>query len=132
LNLGGSACGRWVAKEFRELRRDRRTVYPDLAVRENLDFTAQAYGLSGSEHDRQAAEIVERIGLTAARHRLGSQLSGGMQRKLAVGLALLHSPDLLVLDELTTGVDPVSRAGLWRLSPPPPQAEPPSRSPPPT
>src|SRR5262249_4512016 len=65
-------------------------LYPDLTGQENLDFTAEAYGLSGSEHDRQAAEIIERIGLTAARHRLGSQLSGGMQRKLAVGLALKH------------------------------------------
>src|SRR5262249_41703834 len=90
-------------------------LYTDLTVQENLDFTAEAYGLSGSEHDRKASEIVERVGLTGARHRLGSHLSGGMQRKLAVGLALLHAPDLLVLDEPTTGVDPVSRAELWRL-----------------
>jgi ABC-2 type transport system ATP-binding protein len=90
-------------------------LYTDLTVQENLDFAAEAYGLSGSEHDRKAAEIVERTGLAAARRRLGSQLSGGMQRKLAVGLALLHAPELLVLDEPTTGVDPVSRAELWRL-----------------
>jgi ABC-2 type transport system ATP-binding protein len=90
-------------------------LYTDLTVQENLDFTAEAYRLSGSEHDRKVAEIVERIGLAGARHRLGSQLSGGMQRKLAVGLALLHAPELLVLDEPTTGVDPVSRAELWRL-----------------
>jgi len=90
-------------------------LYTDLTVQENLDFTAEAYGLSGSEYHRKAAQIAERVGLAGARHRLGSQLSGGMQRKLAVGLALLHSPDLLVLDEPTTGVDPVSRAELWRL-----------------
>ncbi|MBO0775452.1 MAG: ABC transporter ATP-binding protein [Actinobacteria bacterium] len=90
-------------------------LYTDLTVQENLDFTAEAYGLAGSERDRKAAGIVERTGLAAARHRLGSQLSGGMQRKLAVGMALLHSPDVLVLDEPTTGVDPVSRAQLWRL-----------------
>jgi ABC-2 type transport system ATP-binding protein len=90
-------------------------LYADLTVQENIDFTADAYRLSGTERRRKAGEIIERTGLTGARHRLGGKLSGGMQRKLAVGLALLHSPELLVLDEPTTGVDPVSRAELWRL-----------------
>jgi ABC-2 type transport system ATP-binding protein len=90
-------------------------LYADLTVQENLDFTADAYRLSGSERSRKADQIVEQVGLAGARHRLGGQLSGGMQRKLAVGLALLHSPEMLVLDEPTTGVDPVSRAELWRL-----------------
>ncbi len=90
-------------------------LYADLTVQENLDFTAGAYRLSGSERSRSTGQIVEQVGLAGARHRLGGQLSGGMQRKLAVGLALLHSPELLVLDEPTTGVDPVSRAELWRL-----------------
>jgi ABC-2 type transport system ATP-binding protein len=90
-------------------------LYTDLTAQENLDFIADAYRLSASERRRKAGEIIERTGLAGARHRLGGQLSGGMQRKLAVGLALLHSPELLVLDEPTTGVDPVSRAELWRL-----------------
>ncbi len=90
-------------------------LYSDLTVQENLDFVAAAYRLSGGERRRRAGELIEQTGLTDARHRLGGQLSGGMQRKLAVGLALLHGPDLLVLDEPTTGVDPVSRAELWRL-----------------
>jgi len=90
-------------------------LYADLTVQENLDFSAAAYRLSGRERSQKADQIVERTGLAGARHRLGGQLSGGMQRKLAVGLALLHSPELLVLDEPTTGVDPVSRADLWRL-----------------
>jgi ABC-2 type transport system ATP-binding protein len=90
-------------------------LYADLTVQENLDFTADAYRLSRSERRRTADQIIERIGLADARHRLGGKLSGGMQRKLAVGLALLHSPGLVVLDEPTTGVDPVSRAELWRL-----------------
>jgi ABC-type multidrug transport system ATPase subunit len=90
-------------------------LYADLTVQQNLDFTAAAYRLSRGERDRKAAQILEQTGLGAARHRLGSQLSGGMQRKLAVGLALLHAPELLILDEPTTGVDPVSRAELWRL-----------------
>jgi ABC-2 type transport system ATP-binding protein len=90
-------------------------LYPDLTVAENLDFTARAYRLSGAGHRRRAEEILERTGLAAARRRLGGQLSGGMQRKLAVGMALLHVPELLIIDEPTTGVDPVSRAELWRL-----------------
>jgi ABC-2 type transport system ATP-binding protein len=90
-------------------------LYEDLTVQENLDFSADAYQLPAARRSRAEAEILERIGLAQARGRLGGQLSGGMQRKLAVGMALLHSPQMLVLDEPTTGVDPVSRAELWRL-----------------
>jgi ABC-2 type transport system ATP-binding protein len=90
-------------------------LYPDLTVRENLAFAASAYGISGDERDRRISEVADRVGLAEATHRLGGQLSGGMQRKLAVGMALVHSPELLVLDEPTTGVDPVSRTELWRL-----------------
>jgi len=90
-------------------------LYADLTVRENLDFSAVAYRLPARQRGPREAEILERTGLAQARDRLGGQLSGGMQRKLAVGLALLHSPELLVLDEPTTGVDPVSRMELWRL-----------------
>ena len=89
--------------------------YSDLTVQENLDFSASAYGLSGREYAGRADELLEKTGLDQARRRLGGQLSGGMRRKLAVGMALLHTPDLLILDEPTTGVDPVSRAELWRL-----------------
>ena len=90
-------------------------LYCDLTVQQNLDFTAAAFRLSRSERDRKASQILEQTGLGRVRNRLGGQLSGGMRRKLAVGLALLHSPELLILDEPTTGVDPVSRADLWRL-----------------
>ncbi len=90
-------------------------LYTDLTVQENLDFWAGAYRLPAARRARREAEILERTGLAGVRDRLGGQLSGGMQRKLAVGLALLHEPQMLVLDEPTTGVDPVSRADLWRL-----------------
>ena len=90
-------------------------LYVDLTVDENLSFVGRAYGVTGSEYKTRSDELLDRIGLTQARGRLGGQLSGGMQRKLAVAMALLHDPDLLVLDEPTTGVDPVSRAELWRL-----------------
>ena len=90
-------------------------LYADLTVQENLDFSAGAYRLPGGERAERERQLLERTGLAGVRARLGGQLSGGMQRKLAVTLALLHTPDLLVLDEPTTGVDPVSRAELWRL-----------------
>jgi ABC-2 type transport system ATP-binding protein len=90
-------------------------LYADLTVEENLAFWAAAYRLSGPRRGRAAARTLEQTGLTSARGRLGGQLSGGMARKLAVGLALLHAPELLILDEPTTGVDPVSRTELWRL-----------------
>jgi len=90
-------------------------LYPDLTAAENLDFTARAYRIPAADRGRRADELLKLTGLAGARHRLGGQLSGGMRRKLAVAMALLHAPDLLILDEPTTGVDPVSRAELWRL-----------------
>lgn len=89
--------------------------YGDLTVEENLRFTAQAFQMAPAERDVRMDQLLEQTGLHRARHRLGAQLSGGMQRKLAVAMALLHRPKLLVLDEPTTGVDPVSRVDLWQL-----------------
>jgi ABC-2 type transport system ATP-binding protein len=86
-------------------------LYTDLTVQENLAFASATYGVRDADYDG----MLDRLGLASARDRLGGQLSGGMQRKLAVGLSLIHSPDLLILDEPTTGVDPVSRMELWRL-----------------
>ncbi len=90
-------------------------VYRDLTVDENVRFTADAYRMAHADRDRRARELLQRADLAEARQRLVANLSGGMRQKLAVVLALLHEPDLLVLDEPTTGVDPVSRAELWRL-----------------
>jgi ABC-2 type transport system ATP-binding protein len=90
-------------------------TYPDLTVAENLAFRAAAYGLPPAAARERAADLTARAGLTEARDRLAGELSGGMRQKLGVIAALLHQPDLLILDEPTTGVDPVSRAGLWRL-----------------
>ena len=108
----------------RVLRPDRRrvgyvagasSVYDDLSVDENIEFVAAAYGLTGSARDARVAELLARTGLTGTGGRLAGRLSGGMRQKLAFALAMLHEPELLVLDEPTTGVDPVSRADLWGL-----------------
>ena len=90
-------------------------IYPDLTVSENLDFRAQGYGMARQLAMDRAAEYLDRAGLTPAADRLAGQLSGGMRQKLAVIAAMLHQPELIVLDEPTTGVDPVSRSGLWWL-----------------
>ena len=90
-------------------------LYADLTVEENLEFSAAAYGLSRSDLDGRMAQLLERMGLAGARDRLVGQLSGGMRQKLALAAAIAHRPRLLVLDEPTTGVDPVSRAELWHL-----------------
>jgi ABC-2 type transport system ATP-binding protein len=90
-------------------------IYPDLTVAENLDFRAQGYGMQRRVARERAAEYLDRAGLTPAADRLAGKLSGGMRQKLAVIAAMLHQPELIVLDEPTTGVDPVSRSGLWWL-----------------
>ncbi|HEY6276608.1 MAG TPA: ABC transporter ATP-binding protein [Streptosporangiaceae bacterium] len=90
-------------------------TYPDLSVAENLAFRAAAYRVPPAAARERSGELLARSGLAAARDRLAGQLSGGMRQKLGVIAAMLHRPDLLVLDEPTTGVDPVSRADLWWL-----------------
>jgi len=90
-------------------------TYPDLSVAENLAFRAAAYRVPAAAARERTAEFLERAGLASAAGRLAGQLSGGMRQKLGVIGSMLHKPDLLVLDEPTTGVDPVSRADLWWL-----------------
>jgi ABC-2 type transport system ATP-binding protein len=88
-------------------------TWRDLTVEENLSFIARAHGLPlGSDRYR---ELLEVTGLTSAGNRLAGDLSGGMRQKLAVAMAMLPRPQLTVLDEPTTGLDPVSRAEVWRL-----------------
>jgi ABC-2 type transport system ATP-binding protein len=86
-------------------------VWRDLTVIENLMLVAGAYKVP--DRDRRIDELVEVTDLGSARDRLGGELSGGMRQKLGVAMALLPSPDLLVLDEPTTGLDPLSRIELW-------------------
>ncbi|MFJ4233297.1 ATP-binding cassette domain-containing protein [Cellulosimicrobium cellulans] len=90
-------------------------VWPALSVAENVELVGDAYRMPAARRERRADELLERAGLAEARGRLGSQLSGGMRQKLGVCLAMLHEPDVLLLDEPSTGVDPVSRVELWRL-----------------
>ena len=90
-------------------------TWPDLTVSENLAFVGGMYGLSPRTVRERSARLLERAQLGEASDRLARNLSGGMRTKLGFCLAMVHEPDLLVLDEPSTGVDPVSRVELWRL-----------------
>ena len=90
-------------------------VWRDLSVDENVEFVGRAYRMSGAGLARRRSELLGRAGLLDAGDRLGGHLSGGMRQKLGFCLAMVHEPDLLILDEPSTGVDPVSRVELWRM-----------------
>ncbi|MGH2774029.1 MAG: ABC transporter ATP-binding protein [Actinomycetota bacterium] len=90
-------------------------VYPDLTVEENLKFAAGAYGVRGGDYRVARDELLRRMGLEGIPDRLGGNLSGGMRQKLGLAMVLVHRPRMVVLDEPSTGIDPVSRRELWRL-----------------
>jgi len=90
-------------------------VWEDLTVSENLGFVASAHRLALLDKTRRIDQLLEITRLGPARDRLARDLSGGMRQKLGVAMALLPNPLLLVLDEPTTGLDPVSRTDLWTL-----------------
>lgn len=92
-----------------------RNLYPTLSVYENIDFHARLFGLDRQERTRQIARLMEATRLAPFSDRAAGKLSGGMKQKLSLCCALVHSPDLLILDEPTTGVDPLSRRQFWAL-----------------
>lgn len=87
-------------------------IYPELSARENLIFFGRLYGMSGSGLKDRVAEVLEIIGLADRADDRAGDFSGGMKRRLNIGIGLLHSPALLVLDEPTVGVDPQSRNAI--------------------
>ncbi len=92
-----------------------RNLYPDLTVRENIAFFSRLFGQGAAERARRNAELLDATGLAPFVDRAARKLSGGMRQKLGLCCALVHDPDLLILDEPTTGVDPLSRRGFWDL-----------------
>jgi ribosome-dependent ATPase len=92
-----------------------KNLYPDLSVRENVDFFGRLFGQDRGERRERIAELLDSTGLSPFADRLARKLSGGMRQKLGLCCALIHDPDLLILDEPTTGVDPLSRRQFWDL-----------------
>ncbi|TDR89718.1 ribosome-associated ATPase/putative transporter RbbA [Enterovirga rhinocerotis] len=92
-----------------------RNLYPTLSVFENIDFHARLFGQGAAERRHRIDELLRATGLDGFEARPAAKLSGGMKQKLSLCCALIHDPDLLVLDEPTTGVDPLSRGQFWDL-----------------
>lgn len=88
-------------------------LYSDLTVRETMRFFSELHGLR--RYEERSSELLEMVGLAPFGQRRAGRLSGGMKKKLALACALVHGPELLLLDEPTTGVDPVSRREFWGI-----------------
>jgi ABC-2 type transport system ATP-binding protein len=114
-----SVLGFDVKKEIAEVRKrigylsQRFSLYGDLTVDENIEFFAEIHGVFNYKSRRD--EMLDFTRLTPFRSRLADKLSGGMKQKLALACTLIHSPELIFLDEPTTGVDPVSRRDFWKV-----------------
>jgi ABC-2 type transport system ATP-binding protein len=90
-------------------------LYEDLTVDENIRFYADLFGVRRAERAERSAQLLEAAGMSEFRSRLAGKLSGGMKQKLGLVCALIHKPKVILLDEPTTGVDPVSRRDFWRI-----------------
>jgi ABC-2 type transport system ATP-binding protein len=120
---GGSAkvMGFDCAREERRVKEhlgympQRFSLYPDLTVAENIRFFADLFGVGAAERKTREERLMEFSGLGPFRKRRAGHLSGGMKQKLALSCTLIHTPEVLVLDEPTTGVDVVSRAEFWEI-----------------
>ena len=91
------------------------SLYGELSVLENLQFFAELFDVSPKDMAERTERLLEFAGLTEFKNRRAANLSGGMQKKLALACTLIHQPEILLLDEPTTGVDPVSRREFWNI-----------------
>jgi ABC-2 type transport system ATP-binding protein len=90
-------------------------LYEDLTVDENIRFYADLFGVRKAEREERSVQLLQAAGMSEFRKRLAGKLSGGMKQKLGLVCALIHRPKVILLDEPTTGVDPVSRRDFWRI-----------------
>ena len=88
-------------------------LYEDLSAKENMDFFSALYGLKGKKQADRIKEVMELVKLSNDVTKLVTNYSGGMKRRLSLAIALLHEPELLILDEPTVGIDPVLRKSIW-------------------
>jgi ABC-2 type transport system ATP-binding protein len=103
------------AKHFLSYMPQRFGLYEELSVDENIRFYADLFGVKKAERQSRSAELLRAAGMSEFRTRHAGKLSGGMKQKLGLICALIHRPKVVLLDEPTTGVDPVSRRDFWRI-----------------
>jgi len=103
------------AKHYLSYMPQRFGLYEDLTVDENIRFYADLFGVRKAERQQRSDQLLQAAGMNEFRTRLAGQLSGGMKQKLGLVCALIHRPKVILLDEPTTGVDPVSRRDFWRI-----------------
>jgi ABC-2 type transport system ATP-binding protein len=114
-------CGLDAAKDFQAIRSrigympQKFSLYQDLSVRENMQFFADLFGVKPKEREERMTRLLEFSRLAPFVNRRARNLSGGMKQKLALSCTLIHTPEVLFLDEPTTGVDPVSRKEFWAI-----------------
>jgi ABC-2 type transport system ATP-binding protein len=110
-----------VAKQTREVKKiigympQRFSLYPDLTVAENLRFFADLFYVTKTDHEERLGQLLKFSRLDPFQKRRAAALSGGMKQKLALSCTLVHTPQILLLDEPTTGVDPISRREFWAI-----------------
>lgn len=110
-----------VVKQLKEIKKiigympQRFSLYPDLTVSENLRFFADLFQVTPTDREERLDRLLKFSNLAPFQKRRADQLSGGMKQKLALSCTLIHTPTLLVLDEPTTGVDPISRREFWEI-----------------
>jgi ABC-2 type transport system ATP-binding protein len=117
----GQVLGYDIEKDTEKVRQtlgymsQRFSLYEDLTVEENLDFYAGIYSITKDLRVQRKKELIAMAGLEGKENKLAGTLSGGWKQRLALGCALIHKPQLLILDEPTAGVDPVSRRVFWQI-----------------
>ncbi|PIN78596.1 hypothetical protein COV16_05715 [Candidatus Woesearchaeota archaeon CG10_big_fil_rev_8_21_14_0_10_34_8] len=91
------------------------SFYPELKVDENLFYYGKLYGMDTKELRKRQRDLLQLVGIYASRNILAGNLSGGMKRRLDFAISLLHNPEILILDEPTTGLDPITEKDVWEL-----------------